>query len=337
MPAPRVRRVNIATPHRIPGCEPPAPGEDLELDAVEAAIVAVPGGQELIGDVLRNTYDQLYDGQHTGRFRWEQLMKTEKTHMGTIVEINLQRAFQWHDGDQMDYKIAGVDVDCKFSQSLGGWEIPIEARDGRHICLVVWANEELSRWEAGLIRVEESSELFNLDTEGNRDGKRRLRPEGESRIRWLYPEAALPENQLLHLDAYTRDAILEKQGRNGRESGQARINELFRRIQGRIVSRATVLTVARQDDGMKRPRDARKHLRRDGIIILGHQENDPLVAQALGLPAPRKGEFIGVRVVPAEPGRRGPAAEIGDELWRVATEDDDVFRAPEIPRGASTK
>ena len=47
-------------------------------------------------------------------------------------------------------------------------------------------------------------------------------------------ERPLPENLLLHLDARTRNAILPTSGRRG---GQRRIDELFRRVQGRLVSR----------------------------------------------------------------------------------------------------
>ena len=69
----------------------------------------------------------LLDGQHTGRYRWDQLYKTEKTHFGTLVEINLQRAFGFADGQSMDFAIRGIDVDCKYSQSRGDWMIPPEA------------------------------------------------------------------------------------------------------------------------------------------------------------------------------------------------------------------
>src|SRR2546430_14927054 len=85
--------------------------------------------------VLRETFDQLYDGQRTGRYRWDQLYKTEKTHCGTLVEINLQREFKFSDGRTLDYSIGGVDVDCKYSQRIDGWMIPSEARG--HICLLV--------------------------------------------------------------------------------------------------------------------------------------------------------------------------------------------------------
>jgi hypothetical protein len=76
--------------------------------------------------VLRRTYDMLLDGQHTGRYRWDQLYKTEKTHFGTLVEINLQREFGFADGVTMDFAIEGVDVDCKYSQNIAEWMIPPE-------------------------------------------------------------------------------------------------------------------------------------------------------------------------------------------------------------------
>ena len=63
--------------------------------------------------------------------------------------------------------------------------------------------------------------------------------------------------------------------------------------------------------------------------MLGHQESDPVVARDLGLPVPRKGEFISVRVYPAaqETGLAA-TAEIGDAAWRVARPSDPVIQAP---------
>lgn len=97
---------------------------DHELHKVVQEVRTLDPDGERTATVLRNTLDQLYDGQHTGRYRWDQLYKTEKTHCGTLVEINLQREFDYADGTDMDYQIAGVDVDCKYSQSMGGWMIP---------------------------------------------------------------------------------------------------------------------------------------------------------------------------------------------------------------------
>ena len=104
--------------------------------------------------VLRNTFDQLYDGKRTGRYRWDQLYKTEKTHCGTLVEINLQREFNFSDGQALDYGIGGADVDCKYSQRIGGWMIPPEARD--HLCLLVSAEDTPRRcgaWALFVLRL----------------------------------------------------------------------------------------------------------------------------------------------------------------------------------------
>jgi hypothetical protein len=309
---------------------PPGRGDDPELDAVTDAILAIDPEGRRLGDVLRETYDQLYDGQRTGRYRWAELRKTEKTHMGTLVEINIHRAFEFGDGLSMDYEIAGADVDCKFSQSIGGWEFPPEAYDGGHLCLVVWADDLTSRWEAGLIRV--TAEQSQLGAE-NRDRKRKLLSSGQQRIRWLYEHPSLPENLLLHLDDATRARVLDPYpGRKA--SGQAKVNMLFRLVQQRLVNRASVVTVAQQKDSMKRARDARlaKNLGKEGVVVLGHQDQDPLVAASLGLSVPRKGEFISARVFPAEPGFVGPGAEIEGGRWRLAKEEDPVVPAPMVPR-----
>src|SRR5688572_15608773 len=153
---------------------------DDELDAVAAAIRLLDPDGERTARVLRDTLDQLYDGQRTGRYRWDQLHKTEKTHCGTLVEINLHREFEFGDGVILDYRIAGIDVDCKYSQTLGGWMIPPEAHD--HVCLVVWSDDSASQWSAGVVRTT----LERLNTGGNRDKKSTLNAEGRAAISWLF-------------------------------------------------------------------------------------------------------------------------------------------------------
>ena len=106
---------------------PQVPTADAGLRAVAEELADSDPSGAKIARVLRRTYDMLLDGQHTGRYRWDQLSKTEKTHFGTLVEINLQRAFGFADGKAMDFAIRGVDVDCKFSQNPGDWMIPPEA------------------------------------------------------------------------------------------------------------------------------------------------------------------------------------------------------------------
>src|ERR1700753_1434412 len=116
---------------------------------------ADPSGVRFSG-VFRKTFDLLYDGQHTGRFKWDQLMKTEKTHFGRLLEINLRREFTDVIEDVPDinslleYRVAGHDIDCKFSQALNGWMLPPECFG--HLLLVATAREERGFWSLGIRR-----------------------------------------------------------------------------------------------------------------------------------------------------------------------------------------
>ncbi|MDC9003260.1 NaeI family type II restriction endonuclease [Mycobacterium marinum] len=303
---------------------------DPELDAVVDELYRLDPVGDRVAGVLRDTFDQLYDGQHTGRWNFNDLHKTEKTHMGTLVEINLHREFDFDDGDTTDYRIAGVQVDCKYSMKLFGWMLPPEVID--QIAMLVTANDGDSTWQAGVVRVVPEA----TRAAQNRDAKTSLSALGRKGIRWLWPDhRGLAPNLFHQLDSATRDAIFNARSRSGRH-GQARVNELFRRVHGRIVRRAELATVAQQDDFMKRARGnggARTALRPEGILVLGHQGNDPVVAAALGLPVPRKGELVAVRVIPARSDRNDPVAEIGGELWATARPGDAVVLAPEVGRG----
>ena len=142
---------------------------------------------------IRGALDMLLDGQHTGRYRWDQLHKTEKTHAGTLVEIALARTLHLADGKGLDYTIAGADVDCKFSHRMGGWMIPPEA-DGQ-VLLLVQASDEDGAWSAGLVRAAEEY----LRPAGNRDGKRTLNERGRAAVCWLHARAAAGRNALIKL------------------------------------------------------------------------------------------------------------------------------------------
>jgi hypothetical protein len=298
--------------------------EDDRVASVEEAFLALDPSGLRFARVLRETFDQLLDGQRTGRWGYSQLRKTEKTHMGTLVEINLHKEFEFADGVEMDYSIAGLEVDCKFSRAPRGWQIPLEA-DG-HVCLLVWADDEQSRWSAGLIRISNAV----LRSGGNRDRKRTLNDNGLGNICWLWRDQILPENLLLHLDDVTRARIFALAGKR---SGQKRVNELFRSVQGRIISRTAVMTAGQQDDPPKRVRDARKQLRPEGVVILGHQGDHPRIASALELPVPMKGEWVSVRLTPAGAETHPPVVSIAGRLFRRAAEEDSPIVAPPLDAG----
>lgn len=306
---------------------PPTAEEDPELWAVRHAIEKMDPYGHRTGYAIREALDQIYDGQRTGRWCYSQLSKTEKTHVGTLVEIWLQREFEFADGTELDFAIAGVDVDCKWSLNLYDWEIPQEMYSrGAKIALVIWANEYTARWASGLIRISDAV-LRPLGKQ--RDGKRRLNPRGRDSILWIVAGDNLVKNTLLHIQDPRKLELIAYARR-----GQTAVTNLFRELQGELVNRATVLTAAQQVDGAKRVRDARRQLRSEGIVIFGHYRPHPTMAEGLGLPIPTLGRFVSTRLAPWHPGDPEQHTEIGGRLWRRARDDDTVVEAPTLPSQA---
>jgi hypothetical protein len=312
----------------LPGFEePPKPAAadgDPELDQVAAALRAADPDATLMAGAIRDAFDLLLDGQHTGRYRWDQLHKTEKTHAGTLIEIGIQRRLGLADGTTLDYSIAGTEVDCKFSQRSGGWMIPPEAED--RLLLLVQASDDDGTWSAGLVRARPGY----LREAGNRDLKRTLNDAGRGAIEWLSLDARLPENVLLRLPERDVTAIF------GWPKGQQRVNELFRRALGRRISRTVVATVARQDDPMKRVREnggARDQLRGEGIVIFGDYAAHQALAAALALPVPGPGEFVSARLARcAEPLAGTRFIRLHGADWVVAGTPEAPGPAPRLPR-----
>lgn len=325
LPGAKRPKREVGAPQHLPLAAPPAREEDPDLWKVYDALTRTPGAIDLIGETIRDTFDQIYDGQWTGRWDYRQLNKTEKTHVGTLIQINMQKELNLTDGDDLDYKIAGVEVDCKWSMTFGGWEIPREMweKQGPQIALVIWGNDYTSRWLAGLVRTEEQ----HLKPIGKqRDGKRRLNDQGLDRILWLQNGGDLLPNALLALDPATRAVIL------GSSSGQECVNRLFRAMQGQLVDRATVVTVAMQADSPKRVREARKLLAPEGIVIFGHYAPQPAFARALGLPEPTMGSFVSARLAPATSPAEDGVIEVQGTAWKLAGPDDPVVFAPTLPK-----
>lgn len=156
------------------------------------------------------------------------------------------------------------------------------------LCLLVKIDETRSKFAIGVIRATGAV----LTTGGNRDGKRSLSAAGKRAIRWIVENGDLPINFLATLPEADRSAILSQ------PSGQLRVDELFRRVQGRIIPRVAIETVARQKDPMKRMRDSRARLRAEGICVLGHQGDEPGIAISRGYPAPKKGEALAIPLDP---------------------------------------
>ncbi len=298
---------------------------DPEADAVVEAIRAVDRNGAISGNVFRNAFDYLYDGQRTGRYRPDQLSKTEKTHCGSLVEIYFRRALDGviGDGVTLDFSIAGLDVDCKYSFKMGGWMLPPECFG--KLLLVAHADDVAGHWSLGVVRARE----HYLRSGANRDAKTGLNTSGRAAVQWIFDRADLPANALLALPPTDVDAIFQP------KSGQPRVNELFRRAQLIPISRMVVATVAQQDDYMKRVRyngGARSALQSEGFLIPGGDyESHRQVALDLGAPDIAPGEFVSFRVV--ETGPRSPQSiELEGSHWRIAEVGEPVTRpAPKLP------
>lgn len=289
---------------------------DPALDQAVSWFNAQQRVHERFGRAIRQSFDEVFDGQRTGRYALSQLSKVEKTYIGTKVEIVVQDEFGLQRGRRMDYLVAGSEVDAKWSMRSGGWMIPTEAVG--ELCICMTADDNRSNFSVGIVRADE----IRLGNSRNQDKKRRLNTEGLAAISWLVQEGKLVENLLLNLDPATRAAILDHN-----LSGQRRVNQLFRHVHGRIVRREVVLTVAQQDDGPKRVRDARRELQPEGILVLGHQGSHPRIAGALGLRTPTKGSWIATRVVAAEPSGSG-VVDIDGSQWRLANPSDTTSEGP---------
>lgn len=176
----------------------------------------------------------------------------------------------------------------------------------------------------GVVRAEERF----LGSGGNRDRKTQLNALGRDSITWLFDDADLPPNVLLHLPGQIIQQVMAP-GLSGAE----RVRRIFRLAQRTLISRTAVETAAQQKDAMKRVRGnggARTALAPEGIIILGQYESHRLIAQQLGLLQPGPGESISAGV------ERSPAAGIGAEIdgcwWQLATGLGRIEHAPTLPK-----
>jgi hypothetical protein len=300
--------------------EPDTPN-DLELEAVATALLAADPDGSRMAKVFRSTFDQLYDGQRTGRYRWDQLFKTEKTHYGTLIEINLQREFGFDDGQILDYAIAGYEVDSKYS-ATAQWMLPPESIN--HLILGSVASDEKSAWSIGLVRATPENRNVGM----NRDQKGSLSALGKSRIKWLFRDAPMQPNILIQLPAAHVARIFAPR------SGQARVNELFRVATNMRISRNIIATVAQQDDFMKRVREnggARSVLRSEGYLILGGDYSaQTAIARSLGCTVPEPGELVSIRVGPVDFAMANSVHLEGQYWHRVEGEHATTKPAPKV-------
>lgn len=239
--------------------------------------------------IFRQAVDEVIDAPRTNRFTLVEVEKTEKTYLGTKVEILLRNHLKIPKGKILDLSIDGVEVDIKNTMGRN-WTIPLESHG--HAALLTRLNEVTAICDVGLVVVRE--EYLNPGV--NRDAKRTISAAGFSNIWWLLRQHPYPPNFWEVLPLAERNAILDAGG------GTARIAALFERIQRRPISRLQVQALAQQHDYMKRIRrngGARDLLAPKGIALLWGQ-GDRAAIDALGLGPVSPDEFISITATTAD-------------------------------------
>jgi hypothetical protein len=258
--------------------DPSNPSGDLGLLKVKAALEKKKNFQEIVSGAIREAIDTVIDGQKTLRWKISDLEKTEKTYIGTRVEIELKWRLALQKGKELDIGVEGEEVDIKFSLNKQ-WMIPTEAVG--KLCLVVSADDDKSEFAIGIVRANKS----NLGKGENKDKKKSLSKEGREKIQWLVEKGQLKENFLLHLDPKILAKVMDQKtpGIPDKQKGQQRVNDLLRLVKNKPIPREAIVTVAQQRDPMKRVRDAKKQLLKEGITVAcGRYKDQQKIAKDRG-------------------------------------------------------
>lgn len=285
---------------------------DLAADITRRAGGADPLATK-VPQMLRQCIDDVILTPKTGRRAYEELEKTEKTYIGTRVEIELRALLNLPRG-RLDTVIRGYDVDIKHTMG-SNWMIPTEAID--QPCILVAADEARALCYLGLVVARPAY----LTASQNKDAKKSLSAQGFAHILWLLCAAPCPPNFWRNAPAGTVTRIFAG------KTGNGRVATLFREIQGVPISRDVVAAVARQQDFMRRIRSdsgrgTRDRLAREGILLLsGHYDADLITA--LGLPPCTHSEFVSCQ--PGSCAMRAIAAQHGIAL---PDPDTDLFNRP---------
>jgi len=268
---------------------PGHPDYDL-LTSLADEITKRAGGTKALGlgfsAMIRQCVDDVIMTPKTGRRSYDELEKTEKTYIGTRVEIELRALLRLPKG-KLDTLILGRDVDIKNTMG-SNWMIPTEAID--HPCILVAADEKRAICYLGLI----VAKLGYLTSGQNKDAKKSVSAEGFANILWLLKERPYPPNFWQTVSSAAIERIFLG------KSGNQRMASLFREVQDTPIKREVVEAVARQKDFMRRIRSdngrgTRDILLTESILLLSGDFNAELINQ-LGLPECSGSDFISHQV-----------------------------------------
>jgi hypothetical protein len=257
------------------------------LTKLELAIHRHAGGQTRfeidIPLLLRQAIDEVIDTARSGRFLLEELQNSEKTYIGTKVEIILRTHLKLERGTRLDVIIDGIETDIK--NTIGtSWMIPPEAIN--HPCIIIRTDEKKSKCWFGLVIAHQDI----LNPGGNQDKKTTIAAEHFVNVLWLLYAHGYPRNFWEDVDITLRNEFMKL------KSGNKRLVSFFKHFVGRPIARHVITSLVPQRDTLKRLRKnggARDQLGREGVALLSGAYNSEVIA-ALHLPYCTQSEFISV-------------------------------------------
>jgi hypothetical protein len=266
----------------------------LTLAPIACAILAKGGDQygiiASVPQLIRTAIDEVIDAPRTNRFTLGEIEKTEKTYLGTKIEILLRSHLGLPKGQKLDLNIDGTEVDIKNTMG-NNWSIPGE--NVGHPAILIRSNEQIAKCDFGLIFIREPY----LNSGKNRDGKRTISANSiTENVWWILKDCPYPPNFWERLTEAEKVKIMAAGG------GTQRIATLFERYQGQVISRTLVQAVSQQKDYMKRIRrkgGARDILAPKGIAILWGRGDREVISQ-LNLGPVDDEEFISFKPTTAD-------------------------------------
>ncbi|WP_282695553.1 NaeI family type II restriction endonuclease [Streptomyces sp. CC208A] len=281
------------------------PEQDLEAQAVFRWLKGRPLA-DIYTESIRNSIDYVLDGGRTGRFYLlsPEVHPGERASVGAKLEYEILRNLSLPKTKPLDTEISGIPVDIKATVG-SNWAVPSEAHC--QLCLCTQIQLKKNRHRTWLVRAHRS---WLYRGKGNKDGKRGLA--AHAREHWsvpLYDWTPLPVNPLRYLPEDVARQVLAEQ------PGQVeRLLIMFRALEGHVIPRSTLLTVARSHDPMRRAREVKRAAAREGLTLLCGR--DAGAARGISLQA---GEWIAVRdgssesVSPPRPENGQPQGVPGSE------------------------
>lgn len=243
-----------------------------QLSAIRSELLQRAGGlgniEREIPALLRETIDDVIQTPRTGRRSYDELEKTEKTYIGTRVEIMVRAFFRLPKG-RLDLSILGQDADVKFTIG-NNWMIPRECI--KQLCLLLAADEERARCYFGLFVADPAY----LTESVNQDQKKSISAAGFANIMWVLNQHPLQPNFWRTIPPLAAAMIAEQR------TGNERVMALFRAVQDRPVPRDVIEATARQKDFMRRiradgGRGTRDLLAREGILLMSGKYDSSLI------------------------------------------------------------